>query len=347
MIRWLGKWIGRVLLGLAVICLGLIAPVLYVETACRGDAVENSYKPILPPEHHRAESRTFLTYPEWHIVHAYDDYAKVISDGDPHEFGYTRAVTQFWSSLCALSEKSAAHGGFDRETKQMVYVIGVSFTAELGLKALYEETLGRIATWIRGEERSPLDDLSAKQAAAYAKFLQQVPWYKWDFNADIAALTAAAGESFRDRERQFTLGLEYGAKASYAQVIADAVANVGADELTLRMVVTGPVPELEGVRVISTSQRGSVIETPRYRELTGLMVQMAEQGVEFIEIAGNDDIMLTVLSPEKVFDGALFSFQRQGYDDMRHLVQSKMSDLADLLRALSSGPAQLEHVHDY
>lgn len=347
MIRWLGKWLGRFLLLLSVICLGLIAPVLYVETACRGEPVQDAYHPLLPPEHHRAEARSFLTYPEWHIVHAYDDYAKVISAGDPHEFGYTRAVTQFWSSLCALSEKSAAHGGFDRETKQMVYVIGVSFTAELGLKALYEETLGRVATWVRGEARSVLDDLSADQAASYAEFLQQVPWYKWDFRGDVAALNAAATSAFRDQERRFALGLEFGAKASYAQVIAEAVANVGADELTLRLIVNGPIPELDGVRVISQSASGTVIEAPRYRALTELLVEMANQGVEFVEIAGNDDIMLTVLSSDAQFAGALFSFERQGYGDMRHLVQTKISGLAKLLRDLSQGAARLEHVHDY
>ena len=42
---------------------------------------------LLDAEWQRAESRTLTTYPEWHIVHAYDDYARVITDGDPHEFG--------------------------------------------------------------------------------------------------------------------------------------------------------------------------------------------------------------------------------------------------------------------
>ena len=104
-----------------------------------------------------------------------------------------------------------------------IYTIGVSFTAELLVKALYEETVGRVEALLRGAERAELDDVSARQAADYAKFLQQTPWYKWDFRSDAAELRVASTGSMRDREREFALGLEYGAKAAYAGVIASAV----------------------------------------------------------------------------------------------------------------------------
>ncbi|MFC6585407.1 hypothetical protein ACFQD0_20100 [Sulfitobacter aestuariivivens] len=95
-----------------VVC--LLAPVLYVEFACKGDRIAQPYTAILPPDHHRSEARTLLTYPEWHIVHAYDDYAQVIKEGDPHDFGYLKAVRTYWSSLCALKKRSVAHGGWIR-----------------------------------------------------------------------------------------------------------------------------------------------------------------------------------------------------------------------------------------
>jgi len=348
--RFLFRWIKRLILLAIVLALLLLSPVVYVETMCKGEAVANTYDPVLPPEHHRAESRTLMTYPEWHIVHAYDDYAKVISQADPHDYRYLSGIRGFWSSLCALSETSAAHGGFDWETKQTIYTIGVSFTAELGLKALYEETIGRIFTAVRGPDHSPLDELSARQAADYAAFLQQIPWYRWDFKRDTAELDEANSRSIRDQERRVALGVEYTAKAAYARVIADAVANIGPDALTLRMVVTGlgesALNQREGVTVIAERPEGIEIETPRYRELTNLLVEMANQGAEFVEIAGNDDIMFTALSGFSQ-SGALYSFKRQGYGDTRYLFLLKVSDLAARLRTLDEDDLQLEHIHDY
>ena len=171
MIRWVLRWLGRLALLVLVLALLLLAPVGYVETMCRPEGAPDTRTALLPPEHHRAEARTLLTYPEWHIVHAYDDYAKVIAKGDPHDYGFARAITQYWSSLCTLSRRSGPMGGVDTPTKQLVYVIGVRFTAELAMKALYEETVGRLFAWMRGAEHSPLDALSAEQAAAYATFL--------------------------------------------------------------------------------------------------------------------------------------------------------------------------------
>ena len=106
---------------------------------CRPQITASDYEPVLPPTAHRPEARTLLTYPEWHIVHAYDDYAEVIAEGDPHDYQFGRSIIQFWTSLCTLSKETGTMGGFDTGTKQMVYVIGASFTAELAMKALYEE----------------------------------------------------------------------------------------------------------------------------------------------------------------------------------------------------------------
>ncbi len=349
--RFLWRWAKRIIALVLVLILGLLAPVIYVEIACRGDVLTSDYTPVLPDEDHRLESRTLLTYPEWHIVHAYDDYAEVIATGDPHEFGFLRAITSYWTSLCAFSEMAGQHGGADFETRQMVYVIGVSFTAELLMKAAYEETIGRAFTWLRGGERDPLDDLSAGQARGYAAFLQQVPWYNWDFESDAAALELAATPSLRSRERAFALGVENRVKAAYASVIANAVAGVGFDELRLRMIVTGlteqELTDLAGIEVVGTQAGGIVIETPRYRELTGMMADLAAQGVEFVEIAGNDDIMFTAISPNLVAQDAFLSFPRQGYDDYRHLIMVPVQSLAERLRGLDAVGLRLEHIHDY
>ena len=95
MLRWLGRLLLVLVLGLAL----LLAPVAYNDLACTAPTDSEDYAAILPPEQHRAEARTLLTYPEWHIVHAYDDYARVIGDGDPHDYAFLPAITGYWSSL--------------------------------------------------------------------------------------------------------------------------------------------------------------------------------------------------------------------------------------------------------
>ena len=350
---FLWRWIKRLFLLALIAVIGLMAPIIYIETACRGTPVTNTYTSIVAEADRRAESRTLLTYPEWHIVHAYDDYAAVIAAGDPHQFNFLSSITGFWTSLCALSQTAASHGGVPWETKQMVYTIGVSFSAELLLKAAYEETVGRVATWIRGPDLSGLDIVSALQASQYATFLQQTPWYKWPFRGDALALDAMAGTglaSFRDRERNFALGLEYRAKAAYARVIEAAVAGVGADALTMRVIVTDIEPnalaKITDVKVIAERPEGVEIETPRYRAFTDLARQLAGQGANFVEIAGNDDILYTAITDAPDDLGALHRFARQGNAGYRHLMLIKVTDLADTLRQPATA-VQIEHIHDY
>jgi hypothetical protein len=342
------KWTA---LGTTAVLVGLLAPLGYVETACRPELQPDDYKAILPDDKHRDEGRTLMTYPEWHIVHAYEEYAEVIRKGDPHDFSYLSSIAGFWGSLCSLSHASGAHGGFSGDIQTTIYTIGVSFTAEMLAKATYEETIGRVATLIRGPDHSKLDALSADQAFAYGEFLQQVPWYEWDFAADAQDLKDQATDSFRDRERRLALGLEYKVKGAYAGVIQNAVAQMEPDALRLNMVVSGmdqtALGKLTNVDVIGPLSEGIEIETPRYRELTHLLEDMAGRGADFMEIAGNDDILLTVLSEEDAMPGAIHSVERQGFGDTRHLVLVKVAKLGDLLRGLKDRDLVLEHIHDY
>lgn len=349
--RLIWRWLLRLALLAAVLILGLLAPVAYTEIACRAPLAPSSYQPqISDPAWQRPEARTLTTYPEWHIVYAYEDYAKVIASKDPHSFSYLAAIKGFWTSLCPLAKLAGNHGGFDSTSKMTIYTIGVSFTAELLLKATYEETLGRIATWARGPQKAHLDQVSAEQAANYAEFLHQTPWYLWDFDKDKAELNAKASGSWRDLERRLALGVEYGAKAAYAWAIAGAVAATGNDQLRMQSIVKGLPPSWfdaePEVQVIETRGSDLLIETPRYAAFTALAQRIAAAGGDFAEIAGNDEILISMLAPTS--DPAmLHSAPRQGFDDWRQLALLPVSDLAGALRALSSGPRRLEHIYDY
>ena len=348
--KFLWRWVKRLVSAVVLLVILLLLPVGYTEVACRGTPSPELSRPIITdPDWQRDESRTLTTYPEWHIVHAYDDYAQVISTGDPHEFGFLRAIAGFWTSLCPLARRSAAMGGFTSESKITIYTIGVSFTAELLAKAAYEESLGRIATWIRGPDRTELDYVQAQQAADYARFLQQTPWYKWDFRRASVVLFNRSSDIFRDREREYALGLEYRVKAAYADVIASAVDEIGQDELRIRSIIQGISTEelstTPTVRVIEETAKGTLIETDRYRAFTHLLQNWAARGGNMVEIAGNDEILFTAISDQETLEEAFYSFPRQGYDDWRHLVIVPVPELLNRIRNLDG--ARLEHVHDY
>ena len=348
--RFLLRWLWRAVLAVVLLAVIMLLPVGYVELACRRPVVEDSYQPVITDaEWQRPESRTLMTYPEWHIVHAYDDYAKVIATGDPHEFGFVRSILDFWTTLCPLAERSAEMGGFNNVSKMTVYTIGVSFSAELLAKAAYEETVGRVFAMLRGAARATLDNAYAEQAADYALYLHQTPWYYRDFRADRAALEAAPGDTLRDAERRIAIGLEYGVKAAYGDMLEAAVAATGEDATRMRAAVAGLSAEalaaLPDVAVIEEARGVIIVETERYRLFTRLAEQIAAAGGDFVEIAGNDDIMFTALSDLATHPEAVFSFARQGYGDHRHLIVVPVASLAERLRNL--GELRMEHIHDY
>ena len=130
------KWLAIALVLLIVV---LLAPVAYVETTCRDEPSSDAYRSVLvDPSFLRQEANTYLTYPEWHIVYAYEGLANVLKTSDEHAFGYTGSVVGFWSSFCNLNRIAGRHGGADWPTRLTIHTIGVSFTLEMAAKAAYE-----------------------------------------------------------------------------------------------------------------------------------------------------------------------------------------------------------------
>jgi hypothetical protein len=347
------------LLALLLLVIILVAPIGYVETACRTPTPRTQYTSLITSaEFQRQEANTYLTYPEWHIVYAYEGLAKVLETGDEHQFGYINSVTGFWSSFCNLNRLAQGHGGADFNTRATIYVIGSSFMLEMGLKALYEETVGRLFAALRGPAKSPQDKVSADMAKDYASFLQQTPWYKYPFDAATTKLWAAPLDMpVRGWERRLALGGEWRAKTAYAKVIANAVAATGIAKLEIRTVVTNIAPAnlstIPGVQIIETIPEGIVINTPRYRALTNILKEISMRGGSIVEIAGNDDVLVTAIQsgfePLPVTSGAdqITSIKRDGFGDQRLLLNVRIAELANLMRTLASGNVTIEHVYDY
>jgi len=355
--RFIFKLIKWLLIVLVLVVLGLAAPVAYVETLCREDITASTYKPLITdPAFRRRQANTYLTYPEWHIVYAYDGLAETLKRGDEYQFDYLSSIGGFWGSTCSLMRIADQHGGVDQPTRLMIHTIGVSFTLEMGLKAAYEETVGRLFVWLRGPQKTPQDDAVVAMAIDYSAFLRQTPWYAYDFNKANDALWAAPiADVSRGWERRLAIGTEWKAKSWYAKAIAAGVAATEPAKLEIRSVVSGlstaDLQAIADVKVISETPEGVVIETPRYDIFTHILQKIIARGGLIREIAGNDEIMLSLTVPiGSAYQGPgeiITRMKREGFASERMLVSLKVGELPAAFQVMQIADPGIEHVFDY
>lgn len=363
MLKRMRKALKLAVMVVAVLAVLALAPVLWVEASCYVEAEPDRapFQSSLDAGDRRDEVNTYLTYPEWSIVYAYEDFAGVTRMGSESDFAYFRSIRSYWTSLCSVTRIASRRGMVPSDTKSMLYVIGISFAAEMGIKGAYEETIGRITSVIRGEVRTAEDDFALMVADDYAGFLRQTPWYQYPFGERLKAFwseTPLLGSNFiRKIERRFALTLEYGVKAVYAKFIG-FLAGLDPAPLSIRSVVTGldarDIDSLRNVLIVKALPGdASIIETPRYRTFTEIIRVLAVRGENFTEIAGNRDILVTVLAREDLkidlpAAKPLFEVPLQAQPGWHRVgLDVEVTSLTELIRNIAGPDIRLEHVYDY
>ena len=350
-----------ILIGLGVVIMAVTIGI--VETKCRAPLAPSNtpFRSALDAADRRDAINSYLSYPEWSIVHAYEDLAGVMRQGSESDFQYMRSISGFWSSLCGVKKLASSRGRISFDFNSMLYVIGVSFTAEMGIKGLYETTIGSLTAWIRGPAKTPEDQFALGVADDYAALLRQVPWYEFPFGQKLARFWAdtplLGGNVIRKLERRIALTLEYGSKALYARVIKQ-LAGLNPAALRIRSVVrnldASDVAADNRINIVKGMGDFKVlIETPRYRDFTSIIRGLSARGRDVVEIAGNDTILVTLVVPDKklaepAFANPLFAvpiqaragFQRVGLD-------LKVTQLTPFIRSISGSDVEFEHVYDY
>ncbi len=351
---------------LLLIALAFIMPIASVETACKAPRLTTQPAStgkfaIDDPDYARAATNSVLSYPEWYIVYAYEDFAGVLKSGDEYKFSYLRSTHNYWTGLCAVNRVASAQGETEFSEKVMLYVIGFSFTAEMAVKGAYETTIGHLFAWARGAEKTNEDRFALTVANEYAEFLYQQPWYQYPFKHQVHRLWRDVpfdwSHPVRASERRFALTAEWGVKTVYAAAIAGA-AGMSPAPLHLKSVVDGlddmdlaADPAIVLVRKFGDGNQ--LIDTPRYGAFTQIARDLAKRDRQFLEIAGNDTIFATVLVPpgdkitlpgwHPIFSDAVQSrpgWRRQG-------VELAVPDLTKTIQGLNAQGAILEHLYDY
>ncbi len=361
------KTLRRLLLAIAlVIALAVILPLAYIEGDCRpaegtaSAATPATTLPVIDDKGYRRKlDNTFFTFPEWYIVYSFEDFGRFLDTSSESRFNYLGHILGFWRSFCTING-AVPPSGSRTEVKTMIYIIGISYSLEYAIKGAYENTIGRVFEWIRGDARTPQDDYARKVVQDYAAFLYTIPWYKYPFGEKLDGLKAISSPTpsrMRSWERNVALGTEYAIKIGYAWLIQKGLDAASDDEPRDIMFVTAPLPpdvlatepRIKPIRMLSPQWQ--LVQTPRYKDFTEIVLALLDRGIPIAEIAGNSEIMVTVIAPKTTLldlNDTLFSLDLDARPTFRRAgLKVRIDRLVDIVRELKARGAQIEHFYDY
>ena len=311
----------------------------------------------------KGEDQTFLTVPEWYLVFNPNEYADFLASGNnPSDFPFWKSIDEYWTLYDRVNAESAGLYPENSEYQTMLWVIGVSTTAEFIAKGAYENTIGRLTRWTASGD-TPEDLLIQEAHAAYGELIYYEPWYEFPF-ADYAGRiwsdTPFFGRNFiRKLERKLSFTAEFAFKALYAKAIGYASQSAyGPSEGMVTMHIVGDAqhvaatdPRLEILRDFGDGDL--VVTAPRWGGFTEVMPQLADTGARYVEINGNDEIVFTTVEAEN--SEATPAHARLLFNSMvisptgkkRSVFVVRVEHLADALRSLAPNDMELEHIFDF
>jgi hypothetical protein len=318
---------------------------------------------IAPAEHRRTPDQTFLTFPEWYLVHSPAEYATYLgTSARPSRFPLFEHIGQFWQGYAAVSREISRYP-FNGGYHLMVMVIGTSTTVEYTLKGLYEHTIGRLTEATTSKNPVPEEAFAARYAQDYVDFIRVDPWYKFDFLAQLRKLwvdTPWSGPNLLRRwERRFALTTELLVKEGYARLIKLGTQSIYDAPKPVTHVVLSKAPAPDAAHPDYLPQgaappEGTVAATiPRYEGFTTYSRWLAAQGVDFVEIAGNrGEVVVSLLVPPawRPDDRTRTLFvqpvlTRPG--TQRMVLATPITNLGALLRQAGRSDVPIEHVYDF
>jgi len=311
----------------------------------------------------RDEGQTYLTLPEWYLVYSPAEYAQYMKDKPPSGFPYFGAIGQFWGYYSDVNDVRKDRYPFNAGYQTMVVVIGTSFTAENTIKGLYENTIGRVTEWTRGDAMTDEDKFAAKVAQDYVNFIRVEPWYEYSFAHQLKNLWGETdffgSNMIRKLERKLFLSAEYSVKAVYATLItvATKAAYGDADNEILALAKDVPHDALKDepkVKVVKEFEESFVLlSLPRYEEFRDVLLRLVRKGVRFTEIAGNEEILVTCIVPanwsydlpsgKALFERPILTDPNQ----KRIAIGAPLKSLHDILIRLMERNISVEHIYDY
>jgi hypothetical protein len=308
---------------------------------------------------------SYFSYPEWYIVWSYEERAQYLPRNLPSGFPYFASIGQYWRSYCFICGLTQSRHQFNFGDHLSSFVLGGSFALEYSIRGTYEQTIGRLSEWTSSHELVEEDAYAARVAREYADFVYIRPFYEFHFAHALKQLwkeTPLWGQHpIRKWERKFILSVDYGCEAIYAEMLqAASYLTYGVESTdTHTWIENAPetlfqeFPRVKNVKDLSSQSYAVII--PRYQEFTDLAVKLANRDVHFVQIAGNDEITLTVVAP-KTWNYDLPANQASLLFTENFLTQPQVKRFAlecpvrslhSVLNNLASRGVKIEHIYDY
>ncbi len=319
------------------------------------------------PQYLKGEEQTYLTLPEWYLVFNPNEYAHYLQSGNnPSDFPFMASINEYWRLYDRVMQLTRDVYPENNEYKTMLDVIGISTTAEFLIKGFYENTIGRISYWTASAP-TPEDVLIQQAHQAYAELIYLEAWYKFPFADWLRKIWTDVpffGANFiRKFERKVLFTLEFGFKSVYAKLIGFGAESAydPSDGLVKMHVLLPANLNVNNVSLIDErvsvlhdfGQAELIISIPRWGGFSEIMPKLATSGLEFIEISGNDDMLVTVIADED--SSPSFSYSQFLFDSMvispagkqRKVYSVKVADLSDFIDKVDEQHLMLEHLFDY
>jgi hypothetical protein len=266
-----------------------------------------------------------------------------------------------WRSW-SLAEKAAGTKA-DNETRLVLWTIAISFTAEYGIVGIYAKTIGRLSEWLHLGGKTSEDHYTDMVAEEYGLFLNQVPWYEFPYLQKLSGLWS---ENFgwssitpRGLERRTIFTVGYLVKFGYAQVIGwlsgSAFEEISPEtHATMTNTTAQYVTSTLDIPAEIIPETGDILASfPRYRAFTPLAKKATIQGIHFVNIEGNDEIMLTIITDTNHIcmqnnNNISFIFPILTQPSFsRYSLSVPVKELHITLNELRECEIAVEHIYDY
>lgn len=311
-------------------------------------------------DYHRLVSSTYLIFPEWYIVYSGKEYANYLKDHAPSGFPYFSAIEQYWCGYKTVWKLTNKYP-FNRDDHIMLLVIGVSFSVEYTIKGLYENSIGRLTEWLSSNQPVEEDRYAQKVAEDYANFVPFRPWFEFPFSQSLHQLWSTTSwygsNMIRKWERKIVLSAEYSVKTVYAWLIglgSRSTMGAASDYIyaTIQNIPNDKFQKTDIHKIKTISNNLDIISIPHEQPFTNAVTKLADTQADFIDIAGNHDILLTVVVPRDwTYTGigrALFSMPVLTEPTLKRVaIQAPVKSLLPIISSLQHNGMVIEHLYDY
>jgi hypothetical protein len=304
----------------------------------------------------------YYSYPEWYIVWSYEERATYLGNASlPSGFPYFRSIYQYWRGYCMICEITHSRHQFNFGDHVMDAVLGSSFALEYAIRGAYEQSIGRSSEWISSDRLVDEDAYAARVAREYANFIYARPFYEFHFAQALQGLwtqtTFWGPHPIRKLERKAILTVDYGLQSIYAEILEKASHLTYGVESPATYTWVENTPDLffqkypRVQKIKNVGERSYIVSIPRYQEFTQLAARLAKDDVHFVQIAGNDEVVVSAIMRSWIYETPeervlLFERFLTRPDARRVVLECRVRDLHLVLNDLASR-GTIEHVYDY